>query len=425
MMTVAEQMILSFAGVSIRLRLAGPRAWRREAAGRYAPFRIPAAPWVDVDAAIEVTGEPLPGGATGGESPAVVRDNGRLLLRRNDFSIVLSAPPRRRGRGWCEPRPHALDAMLRVLWATLLPEKDGFLVHGLGLEHDGRGILLAGKSGAGKTTFSRKCPADSVLSDELPALRRTAPGDWRISATPFWGEFVAGRGDLREIPLAATGLIARGPVLATERLHPAETAAGLLEGLVTFEGPAAARRFLPLAADLANCVPAFRTTLALDTPFSNLVSALMPHTTASPAPATRRGEITRFRNQLRQDGALALLPHGTSMLPSLRSGEPLFATPARSGRLRAGDIIAYWTPGRTAREDRLICHRLVARFPWNGDMIFIAKGDGISPLSIFRDGRDAEVLGKIILPKMDGIPDRWNPLLRSLAAMPWQWARGH
>ena len=49
------------------------------------------------------------------------------------------------------------------------------------------------------------------------------------------------------------------------------------------------------------------------------------------------------------------------MRPWLRPGDALFIQAVGETELAAGDILLYWTPGPTADEDRLTCHRLVAR----------------------------------------------------------------
>lgn len=78
-----------------------------------------------------------------------------------------------------------LDYLGRVLTALLLDRAGGLLLHGAGLVRGGRGLLLLGPSGTGKTTAARNAAGAIVLNDDLVALLPGAPGAWRLLATPF------------------------------------------------------------------------------------------------------------------------------------------------------------------------------------------------------------------------------------------------
>ncbi len=78
-----------------------------------------------------------------------------------------------------------LDYFLRTICAALAFEAKGFMVHGAGIVHRGKGYLFFGRSGSGKTTVSRNSIQEKVLNDDLVVL--LPEGDsWRIYSTPFW-----------------------------------------------------------------------------------------------------------------------------------------------------------------------------------------------------------------------------------------------
>lgn len=78
-----------------------------------------------------------------------------------------------------------LDYLARVLTALLLDQAGGLLLHGAGLVRAGRGLLLLGPSGTGKTTAARNAAGAIVLNDDLVALLPAADGAWQLLATPF------------------------------------------------------------------------------------------------------------------------------------------------------------------------------------------------------------------------------------------------
>jgi hypothetical protein len=93
-----------------------------------------------------------------------------------------------------------IDYFLRVTYALLSFRAGGFLLHGAGIIHQGKGYLFFGHSGAGKTTVARLSIGDQILNDDLVILLPSSfmpevgtekqvengfPG-WAIHATPFW-----------------------------------------------------------------------------------------------------------------------------------------------------------------------------------------------------------------------------------------------
>jgi len=100
-----------------------------------------------------------------------------------------------------------------VVYLARLSRGRGVLVHGCGLLHDGRGILLLGTSGAGKSTSARlwaQKPGVTILSDDRIVVRADADGEgYRIYGTPWHGD--AGYESPVSAPLGAVFVLEQAP----------------------------------------------------------------------------------------------------------------------------------------------------------------------------------------------------------------------
>lgn len=78
-----------------------------------------------------------------------------------------------------------IDYFLRMVFALLIYEAGGLMLHGAGIIRSGKALVFFGHSGSGKTTVSQLSGEENVLNDDLLMLM---PGDkgWRVAATPFW-----------------------------------------------------------------------------------------------------------------------------------------------------------------------------------------------------------------------------------------------
>lgn len=124
------------------------------------------------------------------------------------------------GRGeTIEGGPHLLAGTMHpfvypfdeVVYLARLSRERGVLVHGCGLEWQGRGILLLGTSGAGKSTSARLWAQRSdvtVLSDDRIVLRSDGDG-YRIFGTPWHGD--AGYESNGSAPLEAVFVLEQAP----------------------------------------------------------------------------------------------------------------------------------------------------------------------------------------------------------------------
>lgn len=129
---------------------------------------------------------------------------------------------------------NVVENFLRVLTAHRSLALGGLLLHSAGLVFDERAYLFVGRSGAGKTTLTRKAYRHGaiVLSDDINLVLPVASG-YRAYAVPFTGEF--GRTlDHREVnasyPVAGIILLEQAGRLAARPLGAAAAVARLMVG---------------------------------------------------------------------------------------------------------------------------------------------------------------------------------------------------
>jgi hypothetical protein len=442
-----EELTLSIGGLVGHLELVGaPDVFVSQLRARYGAFEMPSAPRVDrgFSLRLELTTSPPPRSGRRAEAAArpltVTASNRILKIDRWDLGVRLTGEavgrPRRlsyRGNGRCEMNPFAVDCVLRVVWATLLPRLGGMLVHGCGLRHAEVGFVFPGPSGAGKTTLARKAPdADDVLSDEICIVRRADDG-WRVYGTPFWGDFARGGISMRGWPMRTLAFLAQAPGDAATMtpILSSEATLRLLGCFLTFATDrATAEENLVLAVRLCAEVRSVEASLTRTVPTADIFRKLGPHlgpeVTRKVPPANAREMISGFRAFLRKHKVYASTSKGSSMRPWLRPGDSLFVQAVPEETLVAGDILLYWNPGPTPDDDLLVCHRMVGRQTGPaGDDRYLTKGDSASRIERFENRKRCEILGKVVAVARDGktrpIPGRIGNLARlagSLIATP-------
>lgn len=125
-----------------------------------------------------------------------------------------------------------LQNFLRIVTAHRAVDRGGVLLHSVGVVHDGRAVILAGRSNVGKTTLARKAASAGfkVLSDDINLLLPEGSG-YRAFKVPFTGEL----GRLPDhdtgnasYPLAGLALLTQASALNASTLGSAAAVAGLL-----------------------------------------------------------------------------------------------------------------------------------------------------------------------------------------------------
>jgi hypothetical protein len=408
-----DEILLSIGGSVGRLELVGgPRAFIDQLRARYSAFELPAAPWVksDFSLRLDFISAPAPGVrdavAALAKRPLKVKATKRAIsVSRWDIDVKLTAGRAQRGgqicyrgSGRCEMNPFSVDCILRVLYATILPRLGGMLIHSCGLRHAEIGVVFPGQSGAGKTTLARKAPeADDVLSDELVVVRRAEDG-WRVHGTPFWGDFARGGTSMRSWPLRTLAFLAQAP-RDTVTMTPIMSADATLRLLGCFLAFTTDRETveqnvalaIELGADLRSVEASLTRNVSTQQIFRKLAPHLGPEITRKVPPLSAREMVSEFRSLLRKHRSYRFRPKGAGLRPWLKNGDALLIEAAPVAELAAGDVLLYWTPGPTPDDDALICQRATAR-----------PGDAKARIDSFENGRQSEILGKLLAVSRDG-----------------------
>lgn len=198
------------------------------------------------------------------EEDIVVRfDAGRWLIERGDLRAEWDPAAR---CGWVlqSANPYSIDTVLRIIHSLILAREGGLLVHAASAVCNGRAVLFAGVSGAGKTTISRLAPADAMLlTDEISYLRRDRRG-YIAHGTPFAGE-LAKVGENVQAPLTALYLLRKGPENFIEPVGAGEAVRRLMENVLFFaRDPELANMVFEAVCDLVARVPVFQLTFFPD-----------------------------------------------------------------------------------------------------------------------------------------------------------------
>jgi hypothetical protein len=401
-----EELMLSIGGVvgHLELRGAGP-VFVDQLRERYDAFSMPVVAQVERDFILVLTFERPAASGTASDRlakteavPLKVVARGRTIAaERWDFKVGLAGRPASggrvtyRGSGSCDMSPFALDCVLRVLYATLLPRMGGMLIHGCGLRHAAVGVIFPGLSGAGKTTLARKAPdSDDVLSDEIVAVRELDDG-WRVFGTPFWGDFARGGISMRSWPLRTLAFLGQAPrEVAMTPITSSDAALRLLGCFLAFATDrASVVRSLRVAVHLCAEVRSVEANLTLAARTKVIFRKLGPHlgadVTRRVPPSSAREMISEFRALLRKQKSYTF--RNKQAAPWLRIGDSVRVQASDRGALAAGNILFSWSPGATPDEDTLAFSRQSSR----GDRS-VGRGEVLGKVTLVSSERTAPPL---------------------------------
>lgn len=253
-----HELVIEIGNIPVRVRSDDP-AFLQMLENRYAGF-VGATQRADYEFEVELA-PPSEEGAD--DDLRVLQQSGRWSLERGDFRAEWN-PTSNQGSIRQSANPYAIDSVLRIVHTFVLAGEGSFLVHAASAVRNGRAFLLAGASGAGKTTISRLAPKDAVLlTDEISYVRRHESG-YSAFGTPFAGE-LAKSGENVSAPIAALYLLAKGPEHRIEPLSPAEGSRALLESILFFaQEPELVKSVFQAACEFVCRVPTYRLTFVPD-----------------------------------------------------------------------------------------------------------------------------------------------------------------
>ena len=181
------------------------------------------------------------------------------------------------------------DALVHLVQLALVISQDahtrrGVLLHAGLVERNGRGVLLAGPSGVGKTTLSERLPSDwHSRCDDTTLVVRDGQGDYWAHPWPTWSRFVpGGPGGSWNVPRAVqlqAIFCLNQAHLDQAELIGAGQAVCLIQNpdepawqVVTADKSSAERRALHLQrfanlCDLARAMPVYRLHVSLNGPY--------------------------------------------------------------------------------------------------------------------------------------------------------------
>lgn len=269
---------------------------------------------------------------------------------------------------------------MRLLASMIAREalaRGGLLLHGALVEHQGRGFIMAGSGGIGKTTASRRLPSPwRSLCDDMTLVVRDDKGQYWAHPWPTWSRFADdGPGGFwtveNAVPLRAIFFLDRSPSDLLEQVGVTQATALILASEVelvrevrfvlsdvkdarTLTGEA-----LHGARALALAVPAYLLRLSLTGRFWEEIERVLPAGALPGSGDDNRGRDPVSVESLVPRGSLRLVCTGPSMRPTLREPEFLEVKPYGTGRVRTGDVVGFKSP----ETGKTVVHRVVSIDP--------------------------------------------------------------
>lgn len=175
---------------------------------------------------------------------------------------------------------NVVENFLRVMAAHRALEHGGVLLHSAGLVFDQQAYVFCGKSGAGKTTLTRKayeCGA-GVLSDDINLLTPDAKSNFFAHAIPFTGEF--GRTLVHDkyqdaYPVACVVLLEQSNQLTATKVIDSQAVARLLTGCPFVNTDASeSDKLFDIVTELVRQTPVVRLQLHIDDPIESILQSI-------------------------------------------------------------------------------------------------------------------------------------------------------
>ena len=256
----ASMVSIQIGGVSVGILSDNP-AFLEMLERRYAGF-LAAADRPDFQLEVRLHEPVEPAGAD--EDLRVTRVGESWLLERGDFHATWNSSAAR-GTVFQSNSPYAIDSVLRIVHTLILARRGGFLVHAASMIRNRFAFLLAGVSGAGKTTIARLAPADAkLLSDEISYVVRREAGQYWACGTPFAGE-LARIGENLTAPIKTLFLLEQGSKNRITPVASADAARLLLRNILFFAtDPEMVKLVFQSACEFAEKVPVRRLCFVPD-----------------------------------------------------------------------------------------------------------------------------------------------------------------
>lgn len=159
--------------------------------------------------------------------------------------------------------PAGIRGVMKNLWAVLLPQRHGLLLHASAVHIEGGAVAFVGKSGAGKSTTCATFGTEAILNDELIAISDTTTQP-QVHATPFSGALDSPR-RRRAYPLRAAFKIVQSKEPQVQAIAPSEALRLLAQCAAMPAGSSDSdRELFEVATLLAQNVPWFRLEIPKD-----------------------------------------------------------------------------------------------------------------------------------------------------------------
>jgi hypothetical protein len=258
-------------------------------------------------------------------------------------------------------------------------KQGGLLIHGALAEHYGCGFIMAGQSGIGKSTASRRLPEPwHSLSDDQTLVVRDSSGHYWAHPWPTWSRFCddgpGGSWPTRAVPLNAILFLARAALDRVEPMTATNSTALLIAAspapnpMVEWSLAGGARRTdlelrIQAARALAAVIPAFTLHISATGEFWHAIEQVLPSAeagapsrnavvdtkmngqpTETESPNERLADSpTRFRSvgPVAEGGRLRAVCVGPAMNPTLREPDILEVEPYGSKPVLPGDVVCF------------------------------------------------------------------------------------